>query len=153
MGETMIVNSYTREINVLNTPNAAYRALTSEFDKWWTPSNRPITTVGDIVTFRFDSTYWTMRAISLVPDECVELECIEAHHIHEGLPTSILNEWEGTKLKWKIQQKSERTKITLVHDGLVPSLGCYSICEEGWDHFFVNSLRNYLDKDEGNPGN
>ncbi len=81
----------------------------------------------------------------------MELECIEAHHIHEGLPESILNEWEGTKLIWQIQQEGENTKIMFTHDGLIPSLDCYDVCEAGWDHFFVNSLKGYLDNGEGNP--
>ena len=148
----MVANSYTREIVVSNTPSAAYLALTSEFDKWWTASSSPVNAVGDTVTFRFDTTDWTMRATKLVHEKSVELECVEAHHVHEGLPASIRKEWEGTKLKWNIQQQGNKTKISFVHEGLVPSLDCYEICEMGWDHFFVNSLKNYLDRGEGNPG-
>ena len=147
----MTGNSYTREIIVSSTPRAAYRALTSEFDKWWTPSSSSITTVTDTVTFKFGPTYWTMRVTKLLPDEIIELECVDAHHFHEGLPASILKEWEGTKLKWEIQHQGENTKIIFVHEGLIPSLACYDICEEGWDHFFVNSLKNYLDDGNGNP--
>ena len=147
----MATNNYTREIIVTNTPSAAYRALTSEFNKWWTDSSGPVVAVGDTVTFRFDPTYWTMRATKLVSNKSVELECIEAHHIHEGVPDSIRKEWEGTKLKWNIQQQGDSTKISFVHEGLVPSLDCYEICEMGWDHFFVNSLKKYLDGGESNP--
>ena len=148
----MSTNSYTREIIVSNTPDAAYRALTSEFAKWWTECSGSIIAVGDEVTFRFDPTYWTMRAIRLVPNKSIELECVEAHHVHEGLPDSIRKEWEGTKLKWNIQQQRDNTKISFVHEGLVPSLDCYAICEMGWDHFFVNSLKKYLDSGKGSPG-
>ncbi len=146
----MTAKSYTHEITVSNTPGAAYRALTSEFDRWWASSSGSLT-ASNTMTIRFDPTYWTMRATNLVPDECVELECIEAHHIHEGLPESILKEWEGTTLRWQIQQEGEHTKIMFTHDGLIPSLGCYDVCEAGWDHFFVNSLKSYLDNGEGNP--
>jgi hypothetical protein len=141
----MKANSYTREILVSNTPSAAYRALTTEFDKWWTASSTPNTEVGDTVTFRFDPTYWTMRVTKLTTNQNVELKCIEAHHIHEGLPESILKEWEGTILRWTIQPYRDHTKILFVHEGLVPSLDCYEICEQGWDYFFVDSLKNYLD--------
>ena len=147
----MTTNSYTRDIIVSSSPSAAYQALTSEFDKWWTPSSNPVSAVGETITFRFGPTYWVMRASNLVPDKFVELECIEAHHIHDGMPSSILNEWEGTKLKWEIQKQGKNTKITLLHKGLVPSLDCYGICEEGWDYFFVNSLKKYLDEGEGSP--
>ena len=144
-------NSYTREIVVSNTPTAAYQALTAEFDKWWTTSCNPISSVGDTTTFRFGPTYWVMRANNLVPDNCIELECIEAHHLHDGLSSAILNEWEGTKLKWEILELGEITKIRLVHEGLLPSLNCYEICKEGWDYYFVNSLKKYLDTGKGLP--
>ena len=129
----MSTNSYTRMIIVSNTPHAAFQALTTGFDKWWTTSSNPISKIGDKITFRFGSTYWVMRASNLVPDNCVELECIEAHHVHEGLPSSILNEWEGTKLRWNILEQGTNTKIALIHEGLVPSLFCYETCEQGWD--------------------
>lgn len=148
----MVADSYTREIIVSSTPGAAYRALTSEFDKWWTAGSGPVNSEGDTVTFKFDTTYWAMRATKLVPEKSVEFECIEAHHVHEGLPASIRKEWEGTKLIWTIQQQGDKTKISFTHEGLVPSLDCYKICEIGWDHFFVNSLKNYLDTGEGYPG-
>ena len=92
-----------------------------------------------------------MRANSMVPDQSVELECIEAHHVHDGLSLSILNEWEGTKLRWRIQKQGEKTRIVLVHDGLMPFLNCYGVCEQGWDYFFVKSLKQYLDTGVGSP--
>jgi len=144
-------NSYTREISVSNTPTAAYRALTKEFDKWWTIHCNPISEPGDRITFRFGPTCWVMRANSLIPDNYVEPECTEAHHIHEGLPSSIINEWEGTMLKWQIQPQGDETKIVFIHDGLMPSLNCYEVCEQGWDYFFVNSLKQYLDTGAGSP--
>lgn len=144
-------DSYTREIIVSSTPEAAYLALTTGFNKWWTTGCNPISETGDKITFRFGPSYWVMRVNNLIPDNYLELECLEAHHVHEGLPSSILNEWEGTRLKWEILEQGEKIKIVLVHEGLVPSLECYEVCEQGWDYFFVNSLKQYLDTGEGTP--
>lgn len=107
--------NHTREIVVSNSPGAAYQALTVDFDKWWTTGCNPVSEIGDTVTFRFGPTYWLMRANNLVPDTSVELECIEAHHVHEGMSSSILNEWKGTKLKWEIRKHNGKTRIALVH--------------------------------------
>ena len=147
----MSADSYNREIIVSNTPDAAYRALTAEFNKWWTSNSGAVEAVGDITTFRFDTTHWTMRATKLVPGNHVEMVCTEAHHVHEGLPPVIRREWEGTTLKWELQAQGDGTKISFVHDGLVPALNCYKICEAGWEHFFVNSLKRYLDTGAGDP--
>lgn len=143
--------NYTSEITVTNTPEAAYQALTNGFDKWWTTACNLVSETGEEITFRFGPTYWVMRANNLVPDKFVELECIEANHVHDGLPSSIRNEWKGTKLKWEIQKQEEKTKIVLVHEGLMPLLECYDVCEQGWDYFFVNSLKQYLDTGKGSP--
>ena len=141
----MTLVDYTREIVVSNTASAAFRALTTEFDKWWTASSAPIADVGDLVTFRFDPTYWTMRVTKLSENQCVELQCVEAQHIHDGLPASILKEWEGTVLRWDIEPEVKLTRIHFLHKGLVPSLNCYEVCEQGWDHFFISSLKRHLD--------
>ncbi|NNE48123.1 MAG: hypothetical protein HKN37_15840 [Rhodothermales bacterium] len=141
----MWTEDYTREIVISNTASAAFRALTAEFGEWWTPISSPITKVGELVTFTFDATHWTMRVLKLVAAECVELQCIDAHHVHEGLPNSILKEWQGTVLSWSIRAENGRTRIGFVHKGLAPSLDCYEVCERGWDHYFVNCLKVYLD--------
>jgi len=146
-----VAESYAREIRIEGTAEAAYRALTLEFDKWWTASSQPLNAVGDTVTFRFDATYWTMRVAVLVPNETVELECVEAHHSHKGLPASIEKEWEGTRLRWDIEQQREKARISFLHEGLAPSLECYEICERGWDYFFVHSLKSYLETGLGSP--
>ena len=143
--------NYTREIIVSSTPYAVYKALTTGFDKWWTTGCNPVSKTGDQITFKFWPSYWVMQASNLVPEELVELECIEAHHLHDGLPSSILNEWKGSILKWEIQKQGKKTKIVFTHEGLVSSLECYEVCVQGWEYFFVNSLKQYLDTGEGSP--
>jgi hypothetical protein len=143
-------DDYTQDIVVSCSANTAYRALTSEYNQWWTPDTDSVSSVGDTIKFKFDSTYWVMRANTLSPNY-IELECIEAHHIHDGLPASILKEWEGTKLKWEIQEQNGSTKIILMHEGLLPSLDCFDICKDGWDFFFVTSLKKYLNEGKGSP--
>jgi len=143
--------NYTHEIIVSNTPEKTFIALTAGFNKWWTTDCNFISKVRDKITFKFGTSYWVMLAINLIPKRLVELECIEAHHVHDGLPSSILNEWKGSKLIWEIHRQEDKTKIVFTHEGLVPSLECYKICEQGWDYFFVNSLQQYLDTGEGSP--
>ncbi|KAA3619329.1 MAG: SRPBCC domain-containing protein [Calditrichaeota bacterium] len=142
---------YSREITVSSSPATVYKALTAEFEKWWTTTNNEISAVGDLITFQFPPTYWTMRALKLVPGKYVELQCVEANHEHSGLPESIRDEWKDTKLKWEIRKTGKKTKIIFMHAGLSPSLDCYKICEAGWDYFFVNSLKKYLDEGTGMP--
>ncbi|MFV2057793.1 MAG: SRPBCC domain-containing protein [Thiohalomonadales bacterium] len=138
--------SYQREITVNATPEAVYVALTKGFGSWWIAPSKEISEVGDEVSFHFPpSTSWTMRAEKLQPHKAIVLKCIKADHHHEGLPDSIRDEWLGTSLDWEIIAQADKTLIRFTHTGLISGLGCYEICEAGWDHFFVVSLREYLD--------
>ena len=124
------------------------RIFSSGFGKWWTPGSIPAGKEGDVIKFRFDETLWTMRVDELVPQKKVAFTCIEAFHTFPGAPEAILNEWEGTKLVWSIHEDGEGTRISFVHEGLVPALNCYGICERGWDHFFAGNLAAFLDGGE-----
>lgn len=126
-------------------------ALTIGFHNWWTTDCGQVSTIGDQITYKFGATHWIMQATNLAPNKSIELECVNAHHVHEGLPSSILNEWKGTKLKWQIHAQEKRTKIKLIHEGLVPSLECYDICKQGWNYYFVESLKQYLNTGKGSP--
>jgi len=45
----MTDSSYRKEISVKSTPLAAYKALTVEFDKWWTAASSPVNSEGDML--------------------------------------------------------------------------------------------------------
>ncbi|MES9851030.1 MAG: hypothetical protein ABW170_04275 [Candidatus Thiodiazotropha sp. L084R] len=92
-----------------------------------------------------------MRVEQLKVDRLVELVCVDAHHEHEGLPSTIQKEWLGTKLKWVIRNLDGVTQIDFVHEGLVKELECYDICKQGWDYYFLSSLKQYLDTGTGTP--
>jgi hypothetical protein len=150
---TMTDKDYSKTILVDASPQDAYVALTSGFEKWWTTPDKPIRVVGDCAVFTFPpgKGSWTFRATNLVPGEHVDLDCIEANHIHEGMPDAIREEWLGTTLSWRIFPEDGKTVIRFVHSGLRPNLHCFDICESGWDYFFVDSLKAYLDTGVGMP--
>jgi hypothetical protein len=145
-------NSYRRQIVVSADPGAVYRALAREMDRWWAPGATPAQTVGDTVVIAFGRTHWHLRATHLVPGKRVELACVAAHHVEAGHPDSIREEWLGTTLCWSIEPEGAGSRVTFTHQGLVPALGCYGVCEAGWDHYFLDSLRRYLDTGVGEPG-
>jgi len=150
---TMTTGNYTRTILVDNTAQAAYAALTSGIEHWWTRPDTPIRREGDEARFTFPpgKSYWMFKALHLVPNERVELVCVDALHLHEGQPKAIEKEWLGTRLTWDIRDNGGSAEIRLEHHGLVPALHCYDICEAGWDFFFTESLTQYLNTGTGKP--
>lgn len=144
---------YSRNITVSADPINAYHALTSGIEYWWTKPNTPLNTVGDQAKFSFSpgKSYWIFEAIKLIPNSRVELLCIDAMHLHEGLPKEIEKEWLGTKVVFSIEDKGKETVIHFEHIGLNAKLLCYGVCEAGWDFFFLDSLKEYLDTGIGKP--
>lgn len=144
--------NYKKSISVNATKEDAFKALTGDIDKWWTSEAGNFEKVGDVAKFGFSGRngYWCFKATKLDSDQ-IEWECVEALHIHEVMPKEIEREWLGTRTLWSIDEKDGQTRIQLEHQGLTPNLHCYEICEAGWDMFFVDSLKAYLDTGVGKP--
>lgn len=147
------MNNFNRTIVTAADATAAYNAVTTGFEHWWTKPEGVITQPGDRAKFTFPPgiSYWTFEAITLEPYRYVELKCVEALHKHEGQPREIETEWLGTHVIWRIEEDGGKTAIHLDHVGLGPDLLCYDICRAGWDHFFMDSLKAYLDTGTGTP--
>lgn len=144
--------NYKKSISVNASKKAAFDALTVNIADWWTSEAGKFEKVGDVAKFGFSGRngYWCFKATKLYSDQ-IEWECVEALHIHEGMPKEIEQEWLGTRTLWSIDEKDGQTRIKLEHQGLTPNLHCYEICEAGWDMFFVDSLKAYLDTGTGKP--
>ena len=151
----MTSQHYSESIIVSASPEAAYQALTEGFEHWWTKPEGVISANGDRSKFCFSpgDSYWTFEAKQLIPSSLVQLECVDAHHAHEGLPASIEKEWLGTTAQWLIREDKDsgQTRIDFEHHGLSPELGCFDVCRAGWNFFFLESLKAYLDKGLGMP--
>ncbi len=149
----MSTEHYKKSIVVTVDARAAYNALTVGMEHWWTKPDAPVQKVGDKAKFPFPPgvSYWTFEATKLVPEQCVEMQCVDAFHKHEGQPEEIEKEWLGTKTIFTIEKEGDKTRISLEHVGLQPKLHCYDICEAGWDFFFLESLQAYLEAGEGKP--
>jgi glutathione S-transferase len=145
--------NYKKTITVPADTDAAYAALTTGFDQWWTLPDKPIRAVGDQARFSFPPGHssWTFVARKLLPGAYVELECVDADHRHDGLPPEIEKEWLGSRLIWNIAPAAQGTEIRFEHVGLAPRLHCYDVCEQGWDHFFGSSLAALLATGQGTP--
>lgn len=149
----MTIKDFSRSITANCSPESAYVAVTAGFDKWWTDHCASLSEVGNIATFRFppNLSTWTFKAIRLEPYHLVEHECVGANHIMPENPDASRTEWLGSIMRYEISEIGDGSRVNLTHIGLHPELDCYDICEAGWDHFFLSSLKAYLDNGKGNP--
>ena len=149
----MTNENYKSSITVSVPAETAFEALTTGYSHWWTQCESTFEKTGDLIRFGFppNVSYWTFEAIKLIPHTLVELECVDAFHEIIGKPAASKTEWLGSRAIWKIKETGDQTRIDFEHAGLKPGLACYEVCEAGWDHFFLNSLKKYLDTGTGTP--
>ena len=141
------MSNYTATITVSVSAETAYTAIAQEMSDWWTSMSAKFLATGDRAKTDFGGkSFWTFEAITLDKPKAVELRSCEAYHIHDGLPEEIKEEWLDSILRFEIKDTKEGLKITLTHEGLMPNLICYDVCKAGWDHFFLGSLKKYLDQ-------
>jgi uncharacterized protein YndB with AHSA1/START domain len=141
--------SYSTEILISAKPESVYKAITKDIDRWWTELSNRAVQVGDQLAVRFEkTTSWVMIVSEAFPNRSLVWKVAEASHDLEGITKK--DEWKGTTIKWKIAENEIGSTVTLIHQGLVPALECYEICQAGWG-YFLGSLKNYLETGKGYP--
>ena len=141
--------SYSTKFLVSASPQAVYKAVTSDIDSWWTEIANDVCNVGDRLIVRFEkTTSWVMTLSEAIPHRSVIWEVVEANHDLEVLARR--DEWEGTTIVWTIREDEGGSRITFVHKGLSPALDCFEICASGWT-YFLGSLKSYLETGRGRP--
>lgn len=146
----MSEQSYNKAFSVAVHPEAVYRAITREVNKWWTIQASEAADVGDLLTVRFGDPYFmSMEVEKTDPDELLVWKVVAAHMFVEGAGTGN-TEWIGTRIRWNISGTENGSEVSLLHEGLVPSFECYATCKNGWDYFLV-SLKRFLETGTGSP--
>lgn len=145
----MTTSDYSKALRLGTTSEAVHQALTRDIRNWWSAN---LVDHGDVFTVGFGDTRKTFKA--LIPpsaEPCFEIvwTCTEANLLHPSVSTP--NEWVGTRIIWAVEPDDDGVKITLTHEGLNEDLQCFEICVGGWDFFFLESLKDYLETGTGKP--
>ncbi|NVK33179.1 MAG: SRPBCC domain-containing protein [Rhodobacteraceae bacterium] len=147
-------DNYSASIEVTASTEACFNAIAREMDKWWTETTAgQLNKIGDTIKAVFPPDYghWTFEATRLNPDKMIEMVCINAHHQVDGQPKEIDQEWMNTRIVWEFIPEGDKTRVTMTHVGLTPKLKCWDICFDGWNYFFKESLRAYLNGEAPSP--
>lgn len=145
------MENYRRSIEYIGKPEVAFHSITKEMSDWWTKMSGRFETIGDKAKTDFGGeSYWVFEAKTLKP-QLIELRCCEANHIHGDGSLDMRNEWYDSVLKFELIPKGDSTEVQFTHIGLTPDLKCFDVCERGWDHYFLGSLKDYLSGLQANP--
>jgi hypothetical protein len=140
---------YSADILVSVKPESVYKAITINIDKWWTELSNQALQIGDQLTIRFEkTTSWVLKVTEATKNKSLTWKVVEANHDLEVITKK--DEWKGTTIKWEIVEENFGSKVTLTHQGLVPNLECFEVCQAGWN-YFLGSLKDYLETGTGYP--
>lgn len=141
------MKDYNATLTSSHNAEVIFKTITEEMSNWWAPMSGKFVNLGDQASIRFgENSYWSFEASTLNKPSRVVLTCNGAHHICDNLSDKSRAEWLGTKLVFEITEEQENSHINFTHIGLVPELECFDECKAGWDHYFLGSLKDYLEE-------
>ncbi len=145
----MSKTDYSKQLQVNVSPNSVFEAITAEIDKWWTIHSNIANKLSSKLCVRFGET--TVKEILVTEiDKNKKLTWKVTKAFIDIEELTKKDEWVGTEIKWEIISTQQGSRINFIHEGLTPEFQCYNACEGGWN-YFLESLKNYLEKGKGNP--
>jgi len=142
---------YRQRLLLSASPETVYQALATQrgLRGWWTEDCDAGAEVGQRASFRFGRHHKAMRIEALVPGREVRWHCVEAHLEVPGLARP--DEWVGTQIVFNLSAHGAAgTALDFEHIGLTPELGCYGLCQEGWQQYLA-SLQVLVETGRGAP--
>lgn len=151
MSTTTTSENYQKSALIKASPLGVFRAITEQIDEWWGEVDCQPSHKGVRFKVSFGEAFWSFRVTNFEPEHRVTWECIESNQVHAGL-RGIKEEWLGTMLHWEITSEEGGTsRLSFTHEGLVPDFNCYEVCSDAWGFFIGTSLKQLVEKGEGEP--
>lgn len=116
--------------------------------EWWTKNfNGSARKPGDAFTVHFGETFVDFKIAEAIPGKTILWQVTNSN-----LPwLKNKTEWNGTSVVWELSSENGTTTVAMTHRGLVPGIECYNNCQEGWNFYVADSLRQFLTEGKGLP--
>jgi len=137
---------YTTTFTVPQPPAHVFAAI-NDPRGWWDGDITGTTDrLGAEFTYRYGRMHTSVQRVAeLVPDERVVWDVVSSTLTFVDEPEP----WTGTRIAFDLEPVEGGTRVTLVHEGLVPALECFDQCSLGWDHAAGRSLREFIATGQG----
>lgn len=143
--ETIEKKSYQTAVIIKSDSELIFKALTKDLSAWWGNMDKKVKKEGDIFTISWGEPWYKFKVIKYKPNKEIIWQCIDANQIIGNLK-GVQKEWVGTQLEWKIEPaENSISKVTFLHQGLVPEFICYNVCSSAWDRFIGDALKKYVE--------
>jgi hypothetical protein len=142
-----MTTNFTTTITVNATPRQAFDAI-NDVSGWWGRITGSTTTVGDEFVYVVPGLHYSgFRVTEVVPDRRISW-------LVTGSYLDFIadkQEWNGTSVRFDIDEIDEGTRIVFSHEGLEPEVECYDLCSNAWSMFVNGSLKTFIETGEGKP--
>lgn len=143
----MKTSDFTTALTVDQTPEEVFNAINNVRGWWSEPIEGKTDELNSEFSHRDRNLYVKMKITQLSPQKIV-WDIVESHN-NEFLEN--INEWDGTRIVFEVNEKAEKTEIRFTHEGLIPQFECHKVCSKAWDFFITTSLKNLLESGKGEP--
>jgi len=141
-------DNLTWTFQVDESPERAYHAI-NDVRGWWSGRiTGPTDHLGAEFSYWVPGTHYTkFRITELVPGRKVTWPTLESWL---AFPDDK-EEWTGTTVTFDITEVNGRTQVRFTHEGLVPEVECYDVCEVAWGGYVIGSLHDLITTGTGQP--
>ncbi|NJM24611.1 MAG: SRPBCC domain-containing protein [Bacteroidia bacterium] len=144
----MTQKDFTTTIVVDQTPDEVFNAINNVRGWWSQQVDGSTDTANSVFTYQYQDVHICRIEITeLVPAKKVEWLVLNNHFSF----TKDKKEWTGTKIRFEIDRKNDKTLLRFTHVGLVPDYECFEICQEGWTNYIETSLHDLITTGQGSP--
>ncbi len=144
----MKTHDFTTTLLVERTPGETFDAI-NNVRGWWSEEIEGGTDkLGDEFLYHYKDVHrCKMKVAELIPGEKVVWNVLDNYFDF----TRDKSEWKGTKVRFDISKKGNRTEVRFTHLGLVPEYECYDVCSNAWGSYISGSLRSLILTGKGRP--
>lgn len=141
-------SDFTTTLLVDQSPHEAFSAI-KNMRAWWSEGIEGSTEkLNDIFHYHYEDVHsCSMKLVEIIPDQKLEWLVLDNYFNF----TKDKSEWKGTKIRFDIARKGNKTEIVFTHIGLTPDYECYSACSDGWTNYIRKSLYNLITTGKGQP--
>jgi uncharacterized protein YndB with AHSA1/START domain len=136
--------SFTATIEVPNSPQDVFKAITEDVAKWWGGQDfegRSLKFNDEFIIHHPNTHYSRQKLIEVVPNKKIVWLVTEGtlHWLQKDI-----HEWTNTKMIFEINSKEDKTVLHFTHEGLVPEKECFAECEQGWTMVITDWLYHFI---------
>ncbi len=141
------MNGYRTALVICASPEATYAAITQPRLWWGEAVDGESTASGHEFTFEVPGVHFSRLRVLESSVSRVVWQVVDARIDY----VADLAEWVGTRIVFDLDPVSDGTRLTFVHDGLMPELECYDACSTAWASLVHGSLRRLVTEGVGEP--